>query len=223
MFILIGVYLSFSILAYVVGGIIFYKNNSWNTSSTIPFISGIMITLAITHLIPEAIHLNSISPYFILFGFLITYYIVTRKHFNKSKKTNEKLIMCGILFHSFIESLILISSFHIDSYTGVVLLIGIFIHKITDGFILVLLSKHLFLPFVCLFLSTFLGASIGIIFIGDIISLPSFSFIYALFAGGFFYLAINSLIMNNLNNSYTLKHLAFGISLTLLFSAPFIH
>jgi zinc transporter ZupT len=119
-----------------------------NASYFACFAAGVLISVSLLHIVPEAIALSQQAPFFILAGYLFMYL------FNRSitafvcdrPATKDYALglvpMVGIGIHSFIDGIIYSVTFSVSALTGILVSIGMVLHEFPEGvFTYVLLRK----------------------------------------------------------------------------------
>lgn len=103
------------------------------------FAAGVLISVAILHLVPEALALNSRAPFYILAGYLVmhlfnrflTAFVCDRP---ATKDYALGLVpMLGIGLHSFIDGIIYAVAFSVSALTGAVVALGMVLHEFPEG------------------------------------------------------------------------------------------
>ncbi len=194
-------------------GIIFFvflskKDLQKVTFLAVSFSAGGLLGGAFFHLIPEALESqNSRSVFALVFVGFSIFYIMERfllwHHCHKENCQTHKILGYQNLFgdgiHNFIDGLIIVSSFSVDTTLGMAVTISVILHEIPQeiGDFGVLLysgfskKKAIFFNFLSALLA-FLGVIVGYFLIGKIENLVEI--MLPLAGGGFIYIASADLI-----------------------------
>ncbi|MDR1195241.1 MAG: ZIP family metal transporter [Endomicrobium sp.] len=210
----------------------FHKWSEKNSILIINFAAGVMLTIAFTHLIPEAIQSNANALFFVLLGFLIMFFLqfvilFHPCHDDEGCETHSNMgiaSIIGLSFHSLLDGLIIAIGFEADMGLGIVTTIAVLLHKLPDGITIsgILLhagaSKKKILNFSLLTAAfTPLGTVLGMIAFKSI--LPSvLGALLAATAGSFIFLAASDLIpeTHKCKNRLAPLTLFVGVALTFL-------
>ena len=130
-------------LATILGMYLVLAKESWarkNTIYLISFSAGVLLSVAFSHLIPEALVLNHNALLWLLFGFVF-FYILEHLIIIHSCQENEecvvhpidKIALLGMGFHSLLDGLIIGVGFEISSTLGILATIAVLLHKLPDG------------------------------------------------------------------------------------------
>ncbi|MCB7069976.1 hypothetical protein LIZ76_08325 [Caldibacillus sp. 210928-DFI.2.22] len=99
--------------------------------------AGILLTIAIMDLIPEALEIHESSTVYIIIGFglifLFQHFLAPHFHFGAEthKHSHSKSTTLGALLGMLVHTIV--ASFKVDERIGFVVLIGVLLHKIPDG------------------------------------------------------------------------------------------
>lgn len=132
--------------ANVLGGLVIFLKKNWSRrglNGLMALSAGILFTIAIMDLIPEALEMHESSAVYIVIGFglifLFQHFLAPHFHFGEEthKQSHSKSAtlgaLLGMLIHTFFDGLSIVASFKIDERIGFVVLIGVLLHKIPDG------------------------------------------------------------------------------------------
>ncbi|GEC91057.1 ZIP family metal transporter [Brevibacillus agri] len=132
--------------ANVVGGLFILFKKHWSKrgiNGLMALSAGLLLSIAIMDLIPEAIEVMPTTPVFVLAGIMALFFFqqFVASHFHFGEEThhhgNEKSAAVGAFFgmmiHTFFDGLSIVASFEVDVRLGVTVLIAILMHKIPDG------------------------------------------------------------------------------------------
>ncbi len=174
----------------------------------ISFSAGSLIGGAFFHLIPESLHEKPVSLVFnlVLIGFIIFFILEKILHWHSCQKPNcEKSKVIGIQnlvgdsLHNFIDGLIIMAAFSVDTSLGIATTISVALHEIPQEFsdFGVLLysgfsKKKALLYNLLSALFAILGVLVGFLLINKIEEIAQF--LIPIAAGGFIYIAASDLI-----------------------------
>ncbi|MDR3256073.1 MAG: ZIP family metal transporter [Endomicrobium sp.] len=127
--------------AAMMGAIIvltFHKWSEKNSFLIINFAAGVMLTLAITHLIPEGLELNHNLMIFVLLGFFIMFFLqfillFHPCHDEECSKHTGITSIAGLSLHSMIDGLMIAVGFEANANIGILTTFAILLHKLPDG------------------------------------------------------------------------------------------
>lgn len=145
----------FGSIAGLIGGVIFLVKKDWArklSEYAVPFAAGVLLSVSILHLIPEAAHQMGESAYVwvlgaLLFSFIFEEYFAHLHHHEHRKGTLKKatipLILFGDTVHNFIDGVAIAAAFLTDPTFGVIVTAATFLHETPHeiGDFGVLLSK----------------------------------------------------------------------------------
>lgn len=161
----------------LVGGLVFLFSNpvrNFLSNFSVPFASGILITVALLDLLPESFeHIGEISFLYVLVTFLLVFsfeqlFFTVHHHDGQAhepvKRGSIPLVIAGDTIHNFIDGVAIASAFFIDPALGLIVAISSFLHEVPHeiGDFGVLLAagwkrKTVFLVNLLSSLTTFLG------------------------------------------------------------------
>lgn len=125
----------------LVGGVIFLLKKEWARTLSkyaVPFAAGVLLSVSLLHLLPEAVHLTGETAYFIvlialLSSFFFEQYFAHLRHHEDRKHTMTKasapLVIFGDTIHNFIDGVAIASAYLIDPYFGLVVTLSTFLHE----------------------------------------------------------------------------------------------
>lgn len=96
------------------------------------FASGLLVSMAILHLIPEAFGASSLAAFYILAGYLFLY-LAGRLFEAGGESAGILAPILGIGFHSFVDGLEYPVLFEHDLFTGALASAGLIIHEFAEG------------------------------------------------------------------------------------------
>lgn len=197
-------------LATIVGIYLVLFKEIWarkNSIFLISFSAGVLLSVAISHLLPEAQSLSDNVLIWFLGSFLF-FYIVEHGiilHSCREKDTCEvhpidKIALMGIGFHSLLDGIIIGVGFEISYALGIIAALSVLLHELPEGISTISILLHsgyerkraIFYSWLVA-LSTPLGALGAYLVIGDI-SKNILGILLAIAAGSFLYVAAADLI-----------------------------
>ncbi len=104
----------------------------------VPFAAGVLLSVSLLHLLPEAVHLTGEKAYFIvlialLSSFFFEQYFAHLHHHEGHKhvetKASAPLVVFGDTIHNFIDGVAIASAYLIDPYFGLVVTLSTFLHE----------------------------------------------------------------------------------------------
>jgi zinc and cadmium transporter len=128
-------------MAGLVGGVIFLLKKEWARTLckyAVPFAAGVLLSVSLLHLLPEAVHLTGEKAYFIvlialLSSFFFEQYFAHLHHHEGHKhvetKASAPLVVFGDTIHNFIDGVAIASAYLIDPYFGLVVTLSTFLHE----------------------------------------------------------------------------------------------
>lgn len=201
--------------ANVAGGFIILFKKQWsnrNLNALMALSAGLLVTIAIMDLIPEALTVDSSSALYILIGFITIFFFqqFVASHFHFGEETHEHKIthstvlgaFFGLLIHTFFDGFAIVISFEVEFRLGIVVLVAVLLHKIPDGitissivYTLLRNRRIAIMAAVFLGLSTMIGALVASMLVSfplpfDKISASALAFS----AGVFLYVACTDLL-----------------------------
>lgn len=197
-------------LTTLIGVYLVLAKESWarrNSIFLISFSAGILLSVAFTHLIPEAQTLNSRALIWLLASFLF-FYILEHSIIMHSchEKENceihpiDKIALLGMGFHSLLDGIVIGIGFEISFTLGLMAALSILLHKLPDGISMTAIllhseySRRQAVRYSWLIaLVTPIGAWLSYFFLGNLSS-QTLGIFLAAAAGSFLYLAAADLI-----------------------------
>lgn len=229
----------FAGLAALLGTLIIWKYNEWGTRNIVylmSFAAGLLLTISIIHIVPEAIEKNVNAPFFLLVGFILFYsydklvdnHSVSKNGFESIDHSNIGVITAwGIGLHSFIDGILIMVTFIVSLLTGIGTAVAMVVHKIPAGIITFLLLKQVgyrdkkafFFVFLALTITTPLGTILTLFFV-NFLHEAEIGLLLALSGGALIYIAASRLLPEGENGSKTYHFLSliFGIILAMVAS-----
>ena len=119
-----------------------------NVAHFMSFAAGVLLTVSLMHILPEAYAMNRQAPVFVLIGFLslhISNRILDQYRINNQKNvkvTSGLIPMIGIGIHSFIDGVIYSVAFNVSIFTGALAAIGMVLHEFPEGIVTFLLLER---------------------------------------------------------------------------------
>ena len=139
-------------LATIAGMFLVLKNESWarkNTIYLISFSAGVLLSVAFSHLIPEALDLNSNALLWLLFGFVFFYILEHLIIIHSCQEDDsctvhpiDKIALLGMGFHSLMDGIIIGIGFEISNTLGLLTTLAVLLHKLPDGISMVSVLLH---------------------------------------------------------------------------------
>ena len=127
----------------LVGGVTFLFKESWSDfleRHSVPFAAGVLLTVSLLGLLPEAVHLLGEAAFLVALVSLVGAYIfehilfkVHHHHANRHSKSYESaipLVIFGDTLHNLIDGVAITSSFLINPGLGLVTAISTFLHEV---------------------------------------------------------------------------------------------
>lgn len=212
-----------------VGVYVINKFATWgqkNVAHFMSFAAGILITVSIMHILPEAYTMNSRAPLFVLVGYWSLHLLnhILHRYRIRGKEGGELSIglvpMIGIGIHSFIDGVIYSVTFNVSIFTGALAAIGMVLHEFPEGIVTYLLLKRggftrkkaVIWSLIAAAFSTPLGTLISFPFIRKV-DQSGLGQMLAFSAGALLYVGASHLIpaIEEEDRKYTLISLLFGI------------
>jgi len=149
----LAVLLASGLAALVTSAGIFVINkfSGWgnkNVSHFMSFAAGVLITVSLMHILPEAYSMNDRAPVFVLIGFMSLYIsnrVLDRYRFQNRQGTKISIgliPMIGIGIHSFIDGVIYSVTFNVSIFTGALAAVGMVLHEFPEGIVTFLLLER---------------------------------------------------------------------------------
>lgn len=112
------------------------------------FAAGILITVTLTHLLPESAEMQDDAPVYWLSGFLGIYLLnhllnlyLCQGEACPAEETGV-IPAVGIAFHSLVDGIIYAVTFQVSVFTGILAAIGMVLHEFPEGIVTFLLLKE---------------------------------------------------------------------------------
>lgn len=226
----IGIFAIGAMIINSIGILTVYRNKEFAERNKVYFIcfaAGVLITVPLVHILPQAMAENSRAGIASLVGFLFMFFS------NKIIKitTKEKELAFGITaiqgigIHSFIDGIIYSVTFSVSTYTGILAGIGLATHEFAEGIIAfaVLLKggltskKAAFVAFLVAGLTTPVGAFLVYPFINTL-NETNLSLALGFVGGVLIYVSASHLLPEAREHEQHHSHIAFlmGVGLALL-------
>jgi len=197
-----------------------------NVAHFMSFAAGVLLTVSLMHILPEAYAMNRQAPVFVLIGFM-SLYIFNRildqhqhNHQVTTKVSTGLIPMLGIGIHSFIDGMIYSITFNVSIFTGALAAIGMVLHEFPEGIVTFLLlerggfsrKKAVILSLIAAAFSTPLGTLVSFPFINTI-DRGILGLMLAFSAGALLFVGATHLLpaIEKENRKNTLISLFFGI------------
>jgi zinc and cadmium transporter len=128
-------------VAGLIGGVVFLFKKEWARSLSryaVPFAAGVLLSVSILHLLPEAVHEAGEIAYPIilialLFSFFFEQYFAHLHHHEDRKQTLTKasapLVIFGDTIHNFIDGVAIASAYLVDPSFGLIVTLATFLHE----------------------------------------------------------------------------------------------
>jgi len=175
------------------------------------FAAGVLLTIALIHLVPESVELSSNALLIVLGAFLAFYLLEAVLVFHSGSAihfadahardlhTKGITIFSGLFIHSLIDGVIIATGFEASPALGLFTAIGVILHELPEGvtsFALMMRSmsrKNAFYLSLAVGLATPVGAAAGLGILG-IMSESALGIMMAIAGGSFLYVAASDLI-----------------------------
>lgn len=203
------VYGSLAGIATLSGIYMLLSRKEWAMKNSVLFVSfsaGVVLAVAFTHLLPEALEKNSRTLEVVLLT-LIAFYIFehtiaihTCKEGDCDVHTMGVPAFVGIAFHSLLDGIVIGVGFEVDFKVGLAATLGVLLHEIPEGITITALlmragferKKTLLMGWVVA-LATPLGAVGSYLFVKDMAA-STIGLLLALGAGSFIYVGASDLL-----------------------------
>jgi len=204
------IYSGLATIAAILGTYLVLIKESWarkNIIYLISFSAGILLSVSLTRLMPEAYSFNTNALIFLLIGFIIFYILEHSLILHACQESGgcevhpiDKIALFGMGFHSLLDGIIIGIGFEVSAALGVLTAVTILFHKLPDGISMtsILLHsnykrKNTIIASIIIAAMTFIGAIISFILLKNI-SIGILGILLAIAAGSFLYLASADLI-----------------------------
>ncbi|HEX7017824.1 MAG TPA: ZIP family metal transporter [Patescibacteria group bacterium] len=187
----------------LIGGVVFLLIPSWSKwlmKVSVPFAAGVLLTVAMVGLIPEALELYGENALLIVLGSFLSAYLFEHLFFSLHHHDEEHhhhivksipLIVVGDTIHNFVDGVAIAASYLINPGLGVVTAVSTFLHEVPHeiGDFGILLkagwsNKKVMVTNLCSALATLIGVFFVILFpqteafLGGLIALAAGLFLY---------------------------------------------
>jgi len=187
----------------LIGGIVFLYNKRWSvwlSENSVPFAAGVLLTVALVGLLPEAVHAIGETAYIVVLlaflgGYLFEHIFFDIHHHEGHSHNNFKssvpLVIVGDTIHNFIDGVAIAASYYVSPGLGLVTAVSTLLHEIPHeiGDFGILLSagwkkKNVLLANIASASTTLLGALFVILFtqnesiVGGMLAIASGLFLY---------------------------------------------
>lgn len=128
-------------VAGLVGGVVFLIKKDWAKTLShyaVPFAAGVLLSVSLLHLLPEAVHEIGEQGYLyvliaLLFSFFFEEYFAHLHHHEHHKRSELKatvpLVIFGDTIHNFIDGVAIAAAYLTDPYFGFVVTFATFLHE----------------------------------------------------------------------------------------------
>ena len=128
-------------IAGLIGGVVFLVKKDWARTLchyAVPFAAGVLLSVSLLHLLPEAVHETGEAGYLyvllaLLFSFFFEEYFAHLHHHEDRKRTELKaavpLVIFGDTIHNFIDGVAIAAAYLTDPYFGFVVTLATFLHE----------------------------------------------------------------------------------------------
>ena len=128
-------------IAGLIGGVVFLLKKDWARtlcSLAVPFAAGVLLSISLLFLLPEAAHMIGETAYLIvlitmLTAFLFEQYFAHLHHHEDRRHTmlraSVPLVIFGDTIHNFIDGIAIGAAYMIDPKFGLVVAVGSFLHE----------------------------------------------------------------------------------------------
>jgi ZIP family zinc transporter/zinc and cadmium transporter len=175
------------------------------------FAAGVLLTIALLHLIPESVELSENALLIVLVAFLAFYLLEavlvfhsgSAIHFTdahaRDRHSKGITLFSGLFIHSLIDGIIIATGFEASHALGLFTAIGVILHELPEGvtsFALMMRSmsrKRAFYLSLAVGLATPVGAAVGLGILG-FLSESALGIMMAIAGGSFLYVAASDLI-----------------------------
>jgi zinc and cadmium transporter len=128
-------------IAGLIGGLVFLIKKEWArtlASISIPFAAGVLLSVSLLHLIPEAVHETGETAYLIVLISVITSFVFEQYfahlHHHEDRghtmlKTAVPLVIFGDTIHNFIDGVAIAAAYIANPTFGIIVAIATFLHE----------------------------------------------------------------------------------------------
>lgn len=225
---------SVACLVTALGIYVIVKFANWGTKNVAHFMSfaaGVLITVSLMHILPEAYEMNAQASTLVLIGFMALYIsnrVLDKHRFHEDGQERISIgiiPMIGIGIHSFLDGVIYSVTFNVSIFTGILAAIGMVFHEFPEGIVTFLLlerggfsrKKAILWSLLAAAISTPLGTLISYPFIHRI-DRSGLGLMLAFSAGALLYVGATHLLpaVDNEDHEYTLFSLLAGIAVAVI-------
>lgn len=133
--------LSLGSVAGLIGGVVFLVKKSWAQALSfyaVPFAAGVLLSVSLLHLLPEAVAEVGQAGYVIvlaalLFSFFFEQFFASLHHHEHRAgtmlKTSVPLVILGDTIHNFIDGTAITAAYLTNPYFGLVVTLATFLHE----------------------------------------------------------------------------------------------
>ncbi|MFX1521041.1 MAG: ZIP family metal transporter [Promethearchaeota archaeon] len=141
--------------ATLTGVFLLTKKEDWarkNSHFINSFAAGVILALALFHLMPEALELNEFALVYVFIGFIVFYLLesvlilhsgaeihyMDKAHIGIAESLSEKrtkgiVVISGLGFHSLIDGIIIGVGFEVSTSIGLLTSLGVILHEFPEG------------------------------------------------------------------------------------------
>ncbi len=128
-------------IAGLIGGAVLLVKKNWAQTLchyAVPFAAGVLLSVSLLHLLPEAVHQVGEKGYlYVLLALLLSFffeeYFAHLHHHDHHKRTELKasvpLVIFGDTIHNFIDGVAIAAAYLTDPYFGLVVTLATFLHE----------------------------------------------------------------------------------------------
>lgn len=128
-------------LAGLVGGIVFLLKKEWARALcryAVPFAAGVLLSVSLLHLLPEAVHEVGEAAYlYVLIALLCSFFFeqfFAHLHHHEDRKStmlhaSVPLVLLGDTIHNFIDGVAIAAAYLTNPYFGFVITLSTFLHE----------------------------------------------------------------------------------------------
>lgn len=126
----------------LMGGVVFLYNKRWSawlSENSVPFAAGVLLTVALVGLLPEAVHSVGESAYIIVLlaflgGYLFEHMFFDIHHHvghtHNNFKSSVPLVIVGDTIHNFIDGVAIAASYYVSPGLGLITAVSTLLHEI---------------------------------------------------------------------------------------------
>ncbi len=130
------------------------------------FAAGALMSVAVLHLLPEALATTPAAPLLMLAGFVVAFSLdsailaMNRRSGRQDLWRLALVPLCAIAFHSFVDGIAYAVTFSVDFETGLATVMGLIFHEVPEGIILFTLLQRVGVTDRTAFVLSVLGAGL---------------------------------------------------------------